>query len=730
MLSLGCLYHLWYYPKIIKENMVTSQQRRTFISYSRVNKDFALKLAGELKSAGFSVWLDQLDIPTGSRWDNELERALEECQIFLLILTPAAIASENVKDEIGYAIDNRKRILPILLEDCNMPLRLRRFQYVDFTALSYDEGVEKSKQQLSSLINEVTVPARQISGELQAEKKQSAKEAAARIVMLRTGLDQFESGENIVVKASALLTQGKQFFQNKDWLEAAEIFRQVLTLIPDHADSKNLLSKAEAQIIQERESVRTEIEKSNKPDGEKLPLKESVQERPKHVGQTQTRLSRKAIGIGSLVLLVLIGVISTIVWLAGNNSSSITSIGMVQIPSGSYTLGVDTVVQIEGFWIDRYEVTNSRYAKFIGENGNESPVYWTVGDIPAGLREHPVAQITWDQAKDYCAWAGKRLPTEAEWEVAARGPFGWKYPWGNNPDLVRQETQSTLPVVSNPANRSYYGAYYMSGNVWEWVDDPYSETAENEHVMRGGGYGPLDVLTAAVSAPDDGPASEKVGFRCAASGENVTRQYDEGLALDDDFFSSNTNWPGVYEDKFLFDYHQIGFYHVEARESNKFVPAFYEHEAFSNFVLETGVFVDKANTDNQQGNFRYGLGVEGSDGQFYAFLISAKDQNWQVAEGTWADGAVIGDSSDLAVIKSGTEESIRGATEQQEDRLTVIANGTEILYYVNGNLVYVLAVEGHPKVKVGFVVETLDGVTRVHIHFNWVKLLNIDPFEN
>ena len=534
----------------------------------------------------------------------------------------------------------------------------------------------------------------------------------------------------MVVKASTLLTQGKKFFQNKDWLEAAEIFRQVLTLIPDHVDSKNLLSKAEAQIVQERESLRTATERLDKADVAPPHINESVQEIPKPVGQTQTRLSRKAIGFGGLGLLVLIGVISVVIWLTRNKLSSITSVGMVQVPSGSYTIDENTVIELDEFWLDRYEITNSDYAKFIAETGTNPPAYWSGGDIPPGLREHPVAQITWEDANEYCKWAGKRLPTEAEWEVAARGPFGWKYPWGDDPDLVRQETQSTRPVDGNPANRSYYGAYYMSGNVWEWVDDPFTQIAGGEHVMRGGGFGPLDILTTAISVPDDDQANEKMGFRCAASRENVTRQYDEGLALDDDFSNSNTNWPGINDDKFLFDYHEVGFYHLEAREANKFITAFYDHEEFSNFVVETGVFVDKENTDNQQGNFRYGLGIEFSDGQFYAFLISAKEQKWQVAEGTLAEGAALGDSSDLKVIQSGTENTIRGASAQEEDRLTVIANGTEFMYYVNGNLIYVLDLEDHQKVKVGFVMETLDDVTRVHIHFNWIKLLNIDPFEN
>ena len=131
---------------------------RTFISYSRVNKQFALKLVSELKAAGFSIWMDQFDIPTGKRWDDEIENALRECEIFLIIITPASIASENAKDEIGYAIDHGKRIMPVLLEECEIPLRLRRLQYVDFTHKNFDEGVKSAKELLSKLVNEESIP--------------------------------------------------------------------------------------------------------------------------------------------------------------------------------------------------------------------------------------------------------------------------------------------------------------------------------------------------------------------------------------------------------------------------------------------------------------------------------------------------------------------------------------------------------------------------------------------
>lgn len=136
--------------------MLPDKSSRIFLSYSRVNQQFSLKLACELKSAGFSVWMDQFDIPTGSRWDDEIEKALHECEIFLFIMTPASVESENAKDEVGYAIDHGKHVLPVLLEKCTVPLRLRRLQYVDFTKMNFNEGIESAKDLLSKLVNEAT----------------------------------------------------------------------------------------------------------------------------------------------------------------------------------------------------------------------------------------------------------------------------------------------------------------------------------------------------------------------------------------------------------------------------------------------------------------------------------------------------------------------------------------------------------------------------------------------
>jgi len=150
--------------------MALEKQRKTFLSYSRVNQDFAVQLAKELKSEGFDVWLDTLDIPLGARWDREVEKALRQSEIFMIILTPESVDSENVLDEIGYAIDTSKRILPILLENCEVPLRLRRLQYVNFTDKSFEEGVSAAKGLLRGLTAQSTIPREESATDVQVKK--------------------------------------------------------------------------------------------------------------------------------------------------------------------------------------------------------------------------------------------------------------------------------------------------------------------------------------------------------------------------------------------------------------------------------------------------------------------------------------------------------------------------------------------------------------------------------
>ncbi len=114
---------------------------KAFVSYSRADTDFVLRLCQDLRAAGASIWLDKLDIHPGEEWDESIERGLSECGRMLVVLSPKSVASENVLDEIGSALSRKKTIIPVLYQDCEIPYRLNRIQYVDFRS-AYDESLK------------------------------------------------------------------------------------------------------------------------------------------------------------------------------------------------------------------------------------------------------------------------------------------------------------------------------------------------------------------------------------------------------------------------------------------------------------------------------------------------------------------------------------------------------------------------------------------------------------
>ena len=122
-----------------------------FISYSRSDTEFALRLASELKAQGRNVWLDQLELQPGDRWDREVQHALEGCTGMLVILSPSSAASDNVADEFNFALGEKKTIVPVLYQPCKTPLRLVRFQYADCSA-DFSKGLQQLLKVLEPLV--------------------------------------------------------------------------------------------------------------------------------------------------------------------------------------------------------------------------------------------------------------------------------------------------------------------------------------------------------------------------------------------------------------------------------------------------------------------------------------------------------------------------------------------------------------------------------------------------
>ncbi len=183
---------------------------------------------------------------------------------------------------------------------------------------------------------------------------------------------------------------------------------------------------------------------------------------------------------------------------------------LVRIPAGAFILGSDRWPEEGGeafsvnlrheYYIAVHEITNAQYKRFVTATGHRAPdrhdldgepdPIWTANGFPADRADHPVTGVSWEDAAAYCEWAGLRLPTELEWEKAARSSDGRAFPWGNDwdPDRCRSATitwTATGPVYEHPAGRSPWGLYAVAGNAAEWCVDWYEGAPDYERYKAG-----------------------------------------------------------------------------------------------------------------------------------------------------------------------------------------------------------------------------------------------------
>ena len=236
---------------------------------------------------------------------------------------------------------------------------------------------------------------------------------------------------------------------------------------------------------------------------------------------------------------------------------------MIVVPAGSFPMGVPEGARdggrdeyprhdvfVDTFAIDTFEVTNGRYLEFVKSTGHRVPQnprnptrnLWQGESITDELIDRPVINVDWFDAEAYCRWADKRLPTEAEWEKAAKGTSDRRFPWGNveptskhlnyNQRWIGERT--LMPVGSYEAGKSPYGVYDMAGNVWEWVNDwydaryyekspkknPKGPDTGTKKVIRGAGWQNETPTVRIFTRVESDPTvrNESTGFRCATSG--------------------------------------------------------------------------------------------------------------------------------------------------------------------------------------------------------------------
>ncbi len=439
--------------------------------------------------------------------------------------------------------------------------------------------------------------------------------------------------------------------------------------------------------------------------------------------------------------------------------------GMVQIPAGIYTVGVDEpglesvavfTTEVASFSIDQYEITNAQYLAFVQQIGAPPPLSWERGVSPEGQEDHPVSGVEYVWADAYCGALQKRLPTEAEWEVAARGPDGSLFPPGETAESLGLETSGSRPVGSNTANVSGFGVFDSVGSVWEWVDTPYVETDPIMAVRRGGQYGRVrdGAAMRQVVDPNGQATISETGFRCAAddvdptveplvfdveherpldddAGADVAGPIDGSVLVNDSFDDTGSGFVEVDEGTWRVGYHAPSWYHLEATQAKGQIMSLGGYNLADGDV-QLAVSIDKLGTET--GQYRYGL-VFRAGGElerppvgligpprpsvYYAFVINPRAGVWELLHE---------DELPQRVQATGPLPTVTVQDATAPDVLGVNMNGATVTLSVNDERVATFDTRGfHVEAgNLGLYAETFDE-TLVHAHFDLLTVDAVTP---
>jgi formylglycine-generating enzyme required for sulfatase activity len=454
-----------------------------FLCYAHEDTRFAVKLVQALKQQGIDVWLDQKQTPQLEAWERPITAALRDCADFVLVLSPEAVESWDVRDQTLQAVAAGKRILPVMSRPCLPPAAVGDRSAIDFSR-SFRSG-------LAQLLNVLA-------------QRSSAQGSLAPSP--RFGLSMgWASGRWLAAGLAFALMVGLA-------LAVRPGLERELVTAPGPGEATGQMET----VIRVAGDALQQVEPASPP-----------------INTLRRAMDRKVM-----------------VWVAAGD-----------FLMGSLDSDADAdedekpqrTVYLDGFWIDQTEITNAEYQRCV-DRGSCTP-NWAIKGLFTGPSA-PVVGVRWDQAAAYCAWAGGRLPTEAEWEKAARGIDGQLFPWGDEFDGTRlnycdsscvadwRDFQGndgyryTAPVGSYPAGASPYGVLDMSGNVWEWTatwydaqayaTSAYRNPTGPEHgvqrVIRGGSWLYRGPSLRAARRHRDVPTShyDNIGFRCAVSQVEAT----------------------------------------------------------------------------------------------------------------------------------------------------------------------------------------------------------------
>lgn len=493
-----------------------------FLSHANQDAAFARELAGDLRRNGFEIWMAPESIEPGEKWVDAIERGLETSGIFVLVITPHAANSKWVRDESNYAIalqnKDEMRFFTLHVGEGRMPPMWSVRQHISFRE-DYDDGLRQllaalRPDRFAVLLKPEPVAAVSKGAEPPTVTR-APLPAASRAGESATGV---ANGPIVapdpVLSGPAVKTGGMKPMY---WALGMAVLLVVMFL--GWRLMAGDLDGGDDYVIVDDVTPAT-------PSGEDGGV-------GMNLTRTPTRPSAQAGDIRAV-------------------SRGVVKVEQVFAPAGSFMMGSNNgssdeqpvhEVTLDAFWIDRTEVTNAQFAACVADGACRSPSDRSSATHSsyygnAQYADYPVINVSWNDARDFCEWAGGRLPTEAEWEYAARGPESFTYPWGNNQPTAallnfNNNVGDTSEVDSYPDGVSWVGAFDMAGNVWEWVNDWYDDKyysnssgesppgpASGEYrMLRGGAWISSFVVDYVRSANRNGSLpgnrDSSIGFRCA-----------------------------------------------------------------------------------------------------------------------------------------------------------------------------------------------------------------------
>lgn len=564
-----------------------SNSPKVFISYAWKNQATARQLQRDLQRDGIEVFVDYEKIVGGDSLPARISAALDWCDTIILLWSQEAAQSYWVAQEWESAFQLQKRIIPCVLERATLPALLRGRLYLDFS--SYAAGYRQlcrtlgvtpgADQAARPQPPPQAAPPRQHvdlspGGQPDAQSPGRGGRREKEQAISPEGFDASALGHGVSPRAvpSARLAGNKTSvtFTRPFWSWRTKAVLAVLGLAAAIAIGRLIFSPASPVAGSDPSSAESTAQKPPQTSKGSLRLHSLLAGsvfidgvRVGEIASGQTKDYPLVTGSHQIEVRGAAETQKASFTIAQDRMTPVTlrpsrivltpgpPEGMVLIPAGSFLMGSEDgendekpvhEVYVDAFYLDQYEVTVAQYQSYLRATGRPNPGNW---DEQLQNLNHPVVYVSWEDATNYAKWVGKRLPTEAEWEYAARGGNTglagnpkYQYPWGNvasqdhaNYSGVagKDKWQRTSPVGSFPPNG--FGLYDMAGNVWEWCSDRYAEDYYSKspkqnpkgpvtgdyRVLRGGSWYVYPQYVRCADRVWDYPSDrdDLVGFRCA-----------------------------------------------------------------------------------------------------------------------------------------------------------------------------------------------------------------------